>query len=148
MGVMAAYHDIDGVPCTANPWLMNKVLRDEWGFNGFVLADLGAIRRLVDPHHVANSPREAVWLAINSGVDMQFYDFDYVTFQKAIIDGVENGKISPATLNQAVSRVLRVKFLLGLFERWQSLAGRLLDHCTFALTIFPGSTSLCWRAAA
>src|SRR5260370_24075299 len=88
MGVMAAYHDIDGVPCTANPWLMNKVLRDEWGFNGFVLADLGAIRRLVDPHHVANSPREAVWLAINSGVDMQFYDFDYVTFQKAIIDGV------------------------------------------------------------
>ncbi len=116
MGVMAAYHDIDGVPCTANPWLMNTVLRDEWGFQGFVLSDLGAIRRLYDTHHVANSPAVAVRLALNSGVDMQFYDFDHQTFQNAILDGLKNGQVSEATLNQAVARVLRVKFVLGLFD--------------------------------
>jgi beta-glucosidase len=116
MGIMAAYHDIDGVPCTGNTWLLNTVLRDEWGFKGFVLADLGAIRRLYDTHHVASSALDAVCLAINSGVDMQFYDFDHQTFQDAIIVGVEAGKIPTNTLDQAVCRVLRVKFLLGLFD--------------------------------
>jgi beta-glucosidase len=117
MGIMAAYHDIDGVPCTGNPWLLNKVLRDEWGFQGFVLSDLGAIRRLYDTHHVADSPANAVLLALNSGVDMQFYDFDHEIFQNAIINGVETGQATEAALNQAVARVLRVKFLLGLFDR-------------------------------
>jgi beta-glucosidase len=116
MGVMAAYHDIDGVPCTGNPWLLNQVLRDEWGFKGFVLSDLGAIRRLYDTHHVAASPAEAVQLAINSGVDMQFYDFDHATFQNALIDGVKDGPVPSSTLDAAVARVLRVKFLLGLFD--------------------------------
>jgi beta-glucosidase len=116
MGIMAAYHDIDGVPCTGNPWLLNKVLRDEWSFQGFVLSDLGAIRRLYDTHHVVDSPTNAVWLALNSGVDMQFYDFGHEVFQNAIVNGVKNGQVSEATLNQAVARVLRVKFLLGLFD--------------------------------
>ncbi len=116
MGVMAAYHDIDGVPCTANPWLMSTVLRDEWGFQGFVLSDLGAIRRLYDTHHVAGSPADAARLALNSGVDMQFYDFDHQTFQDAILDGLKTGQVSEATLDQAVTRVLRVKFMLGLFD--------------------------------
>jgi beta-glucosidase len=116
MGIMAAYHDIDGVPCTGNPWLLNKVLRDEWGFQGFVLSDLGAIRRLYDTHHVVDSSTNAVLLALNSGLDMQFYDFDHATFQNAIINGVKNGQVSEATLNQAVAHVLRVKFLLGLFD--------------------------------
>lgn len=116
MGVMAAYHDIDGVPCTGNPWLLNMLLRGEWGFNGFVLSDLGAIRRLYDTHHVAATPAAAVQLAINSGVDMQFYDFSHDVFQNALVDGVKNGTVSEATLDAAVARVLRVKFLLGLFD--------------------------------
>jgi beta-glucosidase len=116
MGIMAAYHDIDGVPCTGNPWLLNKVLRDEWGFQGFVLSDLGAIRRLYDTHHVVDSPTNAVLLALNSGVDMQFYDFDHQLFQDAIVNGIKNGQVSEATLNDAVARVLRVKFMLGLFD--------------------------------
>ena len=94
MGIMAAYHDIDGVPCTGNPWLLNKVLRDEWGFQGFVLSDLGAIRRLYDTHHVVDSPAGAVLLALNSGVDMQFYDFDHNVFRDAIVDGLKNGQLS------------------------------------------------------
>ena len=116
MGVMAAYHDIDGVPCTGNPWLLNKVLRDEWGFQGFVLSDLGAIKRLYDTHHVADSPTSAILLALNSGLDMQFYDFDHPTFQNAILSGIKNGQLSETVLNQAVARVLRLKFMLGLFE--------------------------------
>ncbi len=115
-GIMVAYHDIDGVPCTGNPWLLNTVLRDEWGFQGFVLSDLGAIRRLYDTHHVADSPANAVLLALNSGVDMQFYDFDHAVFQDAIVNGIKNGRLTEATLNQAVARVLRVKFMLGLFD--------------------------------
>ena len=116
MGIMAAYHDIDGVPCTGNPWLLNKVLRDEWGFQGFVLSDLGAIARLYNAHHVVDSPAAAALLALNSGVDMQFYDIDHATFQNAIMNGIDSGGLSNETLDHAVGRILRVKFLLGLFD--------------------------------
>jgi len=116
MGAMAAYHEIDGIPVTANPWLLTSVLRQEWGFRGFVLSDLGAIRLLYDTHHVAATPGDAVRMALTAGVDMQFYDFDHDTFQNAIIQGIAQGRLSPTVLDQAVSRVLRAKFALGLFD--------------------------------
>lgn len=116
MGTMAAYHEIDGIPVTADPYLLKDILRDEWGFKGFVLSDLGAIQRLYAVHRVAASPRDAVILAINSGVDMQFYDFDHQTFQRAIVDGLHDGSLSQVALDRAVSDVLRVKFELGLFD--------------------------------
>ncbi|HEV2328963.1 MAG TPA: glycoside hydrolase family 3 C-terminal domain-containing protein, partial [Verrucomicrobiae bacterium] len=147
MGIMAAYNDIDGIPCTANPWLLNTVLKREWGCQGFVLSDLGAIRRLYDVHHVAASPADAVCLAINSGVNMQFYDFDHATFQNAIIDGVKSGKISSATLDEVVSRVQRVKFLLGLFDH--PFVDESLDQCVrrspehLALSLEVARQSMC-----
>jgi beta-glucosidase len=116
MATMAAYHEIDGIPVTADPFLLKTILRQEWGFRGFVLSDLGAIERLYGAHHVAASPKDAVVMAINSGVDMQFYDFDHQTFQNAIIDGIRDGSLSPVALDRAVSDVLRVKFELGLFD--------------------------------
>jgi beta-glucosidase len=116
MGAMAAYHEIDGIPVTADPFLLKQVLRDEWGFKGFVLSDLGAIRRLYDVHHVAASPRDAVCMAIRSGVDMQFYDFDHAVFQKAVIDCANDGTLPQADLDRAVASILRVKFALGLFD--------------------------------
>jgi beta-glucosidase len=116
MGTMAAYHEIDGIPVTADPYLLKTILRDEWGFKGFVLSDLGAIERLSGAHRVAASPKDAVILAINSGVDMQFYDFDHKTFQSAIIDGAREGSLSKTALDRAVADVLRVKFELGLFD--------------------------------
>ncbi len=62
MATMAAYHEIDGIPVTADPLLLKKILRQEWGFKGFVLSDLGAIQRLYKVHHVAASPRkQLVW---------------------------------------------------------------------------------------
>lgn len=116
MGIMAAYHEIDGVPVAADPSLLTGVLRDEWGFRGFVLSDLGAIRRLWEDHHVAANPQQAIVEAINAGVDMQFYDFDHDVFQRAIVSGIADGTLSPQALDRAVSAVLRAKFELGLFD--------------------------------
>ena len=116
MGVMAAYHEIDGIPVTADPFLLKKILRQEWGFRGFVLSDLGAIQRLYNAHYVAATPKDAVCLAIKSGVDMQFYDFPHEVFQKALVDCVHEGTLSMAALDRAAGAVLRVKFALGLFD--------------------------------
>ena len=117
MGTMAAYHEIDGIPVTADPFLLKKVLRQEWGFQGFVLSDLGAIQRLYDAHHVAATPKDAACMAIRSGVDMQFYDFGHTVFQKALVDCVHEGTLPQQDLDRAVRSVLRVKFSLGLFDR-------------------------------
>jgi beta-glucosidase len=116
MGIMAAYNEIDGIPCTANPLLMLDILRNEWGFKGFVLSDLGAIRELLDKHRVAGNAEAAIALALNSGVDMQFYDFKHDIFQDAIISGAKDGALTAEALDRAVSSVLRVKFELGLFD--------------------------------
>ncbi|MGA7341321.1 MAG: glycoside hydrolase family 3 N-terminal domain-containing protein [Terracidiphilus sp.] len=116
MGVMAAYHEIDGIPITADPLLLKTILRQEWGFQGFVLSDLGAIQRLYSAHDVAASPKDAACMAIRSGVDMQFYDFDHEVFQHALIDCVHEGTLREADLDRAVRSVLRVKFELGLFD--------------------------------
>ncbi len=117
MGVMAAYHEIDGIPITDDPFVLKTILRQEWGFQGFVLSDLGAIRRLYTVHDVAATPKDAVCMAIRSGVDMQFYDFDHDVFQNALIDCVREGSLSQADLDEAVRSVLRVKFALGLFDQ-------------------------------
>jgi beta-glucosidase len=116
MATMAAYHDIDGIPITADPFLLKTVLRGEWGFQGMVLSDLGAIQRLYKVHHVAATPKDAVCLAIRSGVDMQFYDFDHDVFQKALLDCLHEGSLPEADLDRAVAAVLRLKFSLGLFD--------------------------------
>ena len=116
MGVMAAYHEIDGIPVTADPLLLKQILRNEWGFKGFVLSDLGAIERLYGAHHVAATPRDAACMALHSGVDMQFYDFDHTTFQNALAYCVHNGTLPMEDLDRAVRSVLRVKFTLGLFD--------------------------------
>ncbi len=116
MGVMAAYHEIDGIPVTDDPYPLKTILRTEWGFRGFVLSDLGAIERLYSTHHVAATPKDASCMAIRSGVDMQFFDFPHDVFQKALIDCVKEGSLPVADLNRAVSSVLRVKFALGLFD--------------------------------
>jgi beta-glucosidase len=116
MATMAAYHEIDGIPVTADPFLLKTVLREEWGFQGMVLSDLGAIRRLYDTQHVAATPKDAACLAIRSGVDMQFYDFDHDVFQKALLDCLHEGSLPEADLDRAVTAVLRLKFSLGLFD--------------------------------
>jgi beta-glucosidase len=116
MATMAAYHELDGIPITADPYLLKKILRDEWGFQGLVLSDLGAIRRLYTLHQVASSPAAASCLAVKSGVDMQFYDFDHKIFEGALIDCVHKGSLPLSDIDRATSAVLRLKFALGLFD--------------------------------
>ena len=113
---MAAYHDIDGIPCVANEWLLSKILREEWGFDGIVVSDLGAIRRQVNDHHTAVDTEDAVVKSLKAGLNMQFYDFPYDDFQKAVVEAVKNGTLDEAVLDSRVADVLRLKFRLGLFE--------------------------------
>lgn len=115
-GIMAAYHDLDGVPCASSKWLLTDVLRGEWGFDGFVLSDLGAIRRLYNTQNTAASEKEAIIQSLEAGMDMQFYDFSHDVFQQSVIEAVENGEMDMKVLDRAVSNVLRVKFKLGLFD--------------------------------
>jgi beta-glucosidase len=130
-GVMAAYHDIDGIPCISNPRLLTGLLREEWGFDGMVVTDLGAVRRLLEPHHTAANPKDAILQAIHAGMDMQFYDFDHDVFQQAIVDGLKDGSLSRHAVDRAVAAVLRIKFELGLFDNPytdETLAGKVF-HC-------------------
>jgi beta-glucosidase len=115
--VMAAYHEIDGIPCAANPLLLTTILRGEWGFRGFVLGDLGTVKRLVEAHHTAATAKDAIVMALNAGLDMQFYDYDHDVFEGAIVAGRKDGSLKAEALDRAVSAVLRAKFELGLFDR-------------------------------
>lgn len=115
-GIMAAYHELDGVPCSSSKWLLSEVLRGEWGFDGFVLSDLGAINRLNSTFHVAKNDKEAIIQALEAGMDMQFYDFPNDVFQNSIIEAVTDGEMDTKVLDRAVRNVLRVKFRLGLFD--------------------------------
>ncbi|HEU4770178.1 MAG TPA: glycoside hydrolase family 3 N-terminal domain-containing protein, partial [Pyrinomonadaceae bacterium] len=113
MSVMPSYNEIDGVPSHANTWLLQKVLREEWGFDGHVVSDYYAIPQMMDLHRVAADKSVAAKLAIESGVDTELPDPDAFP---TLLNLVKEGQVSEATLNQAVARNLRAKFLLGLFE--------------------------------
>jgi len=113
MSVMASYNEIDGVPSHANSWLLEKVLRQEWGFKGHVVSDYYGITQLQDLHHVANGKEEAARLALEAGVDIELPDPDCFPL---VLNLVREGKVSEASVDKAVARNLRAKFLLGLFE--------------------------------
>ncbi len=115
-GMMAAYSEIDGIPCVDNKWLLTDVLRKEWGFKGFVLSDLGAIRMSLENHHVAADTADALAQTINAGLNMQFYDFGHAGFAVAIKKAIKEKILSVTQLNKAVADILRVKFELGLFD--------------------------------
>ncbi len=112
--VMTAYSVIDGVPCTASKKLLTKILREEWGFKGCVVSDLGAVEHLYSKHHIAATPKEAVKQAVEAGLDVHVAGPE---FADLLLELAEEGQISKAIINQAVRRVLRIKFLLGLFEK-------------------------------
>ena len=113
MSVMPSYNEIDGVPSHANTWLLEKVLRQEWGFKGHAVSDYYAIPQLQDLHHVANDKKEAAQLALEAGVDIELPDPDSFPL---LLDLVRAGKVAEASIDKAVARNLRAKFLLGLFE--------------------------------
>ncbi|WP_236252786.1 glycoside hydrolase family 3 N-terminal domain-containing protein [Echinicola sp. 20G] len=113
LSVMTAYNSIDGIPCTSNGYLLNDILRDDWGFDGFVVSDLGSISGLKGSHHVAATLEDAAQLAIDAGVDS---DLGGYGFDKNLYAAIQSGKVNMDVLDQAVARVLRLKFEMGLFE--------------------------------
>jgi beta-glucosidase len=116
LGAMAAYHDWDGVPAAADPWLLKELLRKEWGFKGMVISDLGAIVRQTATHFTAETQKEAVANSIRAGLDMQFYDYTHADYKNAIKDALKEGLLTNKDIDRATSSVLYVKFSLGLFE--------------------------------
>jgi beta-glucosidase len=110
---MASYNEIDAIPNHINRWLLDRVLRQEWGFRGYVTSDGGGLQMLVETHHVAADFAEAARKALAAGVD---FDLSDGSVYATLVDQVREGKVPEAELDQAVQRVLEAKFRLGLFE--------------------------------
>ena len=111
--LMAAFNALNGVPSTANPWLLTDVLREEWGFDGFVTSDWAGIHELI-AHGIAADGAEAARKAIHAGIDM---DMMGELYSRHLPDEVRSGRVPEAVIDESVRRVLRVKMRLGLFER-------------------------------
>ncbi len=123
--IMSAFNEINGIPATANPFTIQKILREEWSFNGFVLSDWNSIGELIR-HGIAKDPAEAAYKAFKSGVDMDMsgnYRDDSITgtpdniYQRNLDKLVKEKLVSEKEIDEAVKRILKIKFKLGLFER-------------------------------
>ena len=110
--IMSAFNSLNGVPATANPYLLNTILRDEWGFDGFVVSDYTAVMELTH-HGIALDSATATEKAIKAGMDVDMMSHFYDAELPALI---KSGHVPISVVDEAVRRVLRVKFALGLFE--------------------------------
>ena len=111
--LMSAFVALNGVPATANPFTLTKTLRGEWKFNGFVVSDYNSVQELVK-HGIAADESEASLKALSAGVDMDMADGVYARYLPSL---VRSGKLPMSVLDEAVRRVLRIKFEAGLFDR-------------------------------
>ncbi|MDO3625120.1 glycoside hydrolase family 3 N-terminal domain-containing protein [Mucilaginibacter sp. BT774] len=108
--------EINGVPIHASKYMLTDVLRGELHFDGIAVTDWRDIQYLHDRHHIAATQKDAVMMAVNAGVDMSMVPYDY-TFFTYLVELVKEGKVPMSRINQAVHRILKVKYELGLFER-------------------------------
>jgi beta-glucosidase len=118
ISVMASYNEIDGVPSHASCWLLRDVLREEWGFEGFVVSDYYAIRELAERpelygHHVAQDGKDAAYLAVKAGVNIELPEPDCYNH---LVELVEEGRLEESELDELVAPMLEYKFRLGMFE--------------------------------
>jgi beta-glucosidase len=111
--IMAAHNDINGIPCHANRFFFTDLLRNELNFKGFVVTDWMDIERLETLHHIANSQKEAIKLAIQAGIDMNMHG---PGFFEQVLELVRTGEISEERIDESVRKILFAKFQLGLFE--------------------------------
>ena len=110
--LMASFSDLNGVPASGNEFLMRKVLRDEWGFEGFVVSDWNSIPQLAT-HGLTSGDRESALEAVKAGVDMEMASHTYIEYLPELI---RDGLVSEDVIDEAVANILRVKFELGLFK--------------------------------
>lgn len=111
--LMPAHNEINGVPCHAHSYLMDELLRKNWGFKGFYVSDFMDIERLAEIHRTATNQKEAVFLSVNAGMDMHMHG---PNFLEPLLELVKSGKISEERINESTRRILTAKFKLGLFE--------------------------------
>lgn len=112
--VMPSYNEVDGMPAHSNRWLLTDVLRGEWGFGGYVFTDYGGLSQLHNFHHVAADASEAAVMGINAGVDLEAARPDAYA---RLSDLVKAGKVKEEQIDTAVRRILRAKFMAGLFDK-------------------------------
>jgi beta-glucosidase len=111
--VMTSYNTIDGVPCSANAWLLQEVLRNSWDFKGVVFSDLNAVNAMYATQHVAADPAEAAAMALKAGIDIDLGGYNYGGFLK---EALQRGLVTEADIDRAVRHVLQLKYDLGLFD--------------------------------
>ena len=111
--IMTAYNAINDVPCTLNTWLLKKVLRTDWGFNGYVVSDCGAPSLLVTHHEYVKTPEAAATLALKAGLDLECGDNVYI---EPLMNAYKQYMVSEAEIDTAAYRILRARMMLGLFD--------------------------------
>lgn len=141
-GIMAAYHELDGVPSCANEYTLTELLRDDFNFKGYVLADDGAVSMMLKVHGTAADPADAIVQYLTAGGNVEYYDFDHETWVQSIVESVHNGTLPLSVLDARVADILRVKTELGLFD------SPLIDPSRIASTVnSPEARALALRAA-
>jgi beta-glucosidase len=113
VNLMPSYNEVDGVPSHANKWLLKDLLRKEWGFKGMIVSDYYGVEQLANKHFVAENNKEAARIAFNSGIQ---YEFPQANAFRFLPELLKEGKVSKAEIDNAVSQVLELKFMMGLFE--------------------------------
>ena len=112
MTLMTSFNDNDGVPSTGNTFILKDVLRDEWGFDGLVVTDWNSMGEMIS-HGFGADRKEVARLAVNAGVDMDMMTFGFISHLEEL---VARGSVKESRIDDAVRNILRIKFLLGLFE--------------------------------
>lgn len=117
--LMTAHNELNRIPCHANKWLMQDIMRDEFGFDGFYVSDWMDIERLKTTHYIAETQKDACLLAIDAGMDMHMHG---PGFLKPTLELIQEGKLSEKRIDASVRMILEAKFKLGLFEKQQITA--------------------------
>ena len=116
LGVMSSYNDYDGEPITGSYHFLTEILRQEWGFKGYVVSDSEAVEFISNKHQVADTYEDGIALAVNAGLNIRTHFTPPADFILPLRKAVDDGKISQETLDKRVAEILRIKFWLGLFD--------------------------------
>lgn len=116
LGVMSSYNDYDGEPITGSYHFLTEILRQEWGFKGYVVSDSEAVEFISNKHKVADTYEDGIAQSVNAGLNIRTHFTPPADFILPLRKAVDNGKISQETLDKRVAEILRIKFRLGLFD--------------------------------
>ena len=133
LGVMSSYNDYDGEPITGSYHFLTEILRQEWGFKGYVVSDSEAVEFISSKHKVANTYEDGIAQAVNAGLNIRTHFTPPADFILPLRKAVADGKISQETLDKRVAEILRVKFWLGLFDNPYRGNGKQKEHQAVSL---------------